>query len=182
MRGRTAFWVPRWVGVALVAGLLLVGCSDPDEPATFPRTSDSPTPTSSSPSPTPTTPEAQVEVAVRTYYAELNRALQSNDVSDLKPLVDKGCPCYNAVKIIERNSVEKERTPDAAFSLKSVRVHDIFGTTAAAEVKYEVSAYDVIAEDGEIVTRIKAQRSHYDLSLVRTEAGWILANLFNLEG
>jgi hypothetical protein len=180
MRVGTALRTPRWAAWALVAGVLVAGCSDPDQPGTVPRTS--PTAVMSTPSPTPASVEAQVEAAVRTYYAELNRSLQTNDVAKLKPLVDKNCPCYNAVKIIERNAVEKERTPDAAFHLESVRVHDVAGTTAAAEVKYTVHAYDVLDANDRVVTHIKRQRSHFDLSLVQVDRGWILANVFDLEG
>jgi hypothetical protein len=179
MRVRTAPGTPRWAAGALVAAVVLVGCSDPDQPSTLPRTT--PTPTTSSPSPTPTSTEEQVEAAVRAYYAELNRALQTNDVAKLKTLVDKNCPCYNAVQVIERNAMERERTPDAAFSLRSVRVHDVAGKTAAAEVKYSVSAYDVLDANDRVVTHIKKQSSHFDLSLVHTDSGWVLANLFDLE-
>ena len=180
MRVRAVATRSRWAAVALVATVLLVGCSDPDQPGTAPRTTS--TPTTGTPSPTPTTAEQQVEAAVRTYYAELNRAVQTNDASKLKTLIDKNCPCYNAVKVIERNASENERTPDALFTLQSVRVHDVVGSTAAAQVKYAVSAYDVLDADDDVVTHIKAQRSHFDLSFVRSGSDWILANLFDLEG
>ena len=171
---------PRWAVGALVAGVLLVGCSEPDEPGTITRTT--PTPTTSSPSPTPTTPEAQVEAAVRTYYAEFQQATRTNDASQLKRLLDEACPCYNAVRIIEKNVTEKETTPDVEFSLESVRVHDVFGKTAAAEVRFHVSEYDVLDEDGKVVAHIKEQSNHLDLSLVRSDSRWIVANLFDLEG
>ncbi|MEP6760268.1 MAG: DUF6318 family protein [Sporichthyaceae bacterium] len=180
MRVRTAPWTPRWAAGALVAAVLVAGCSDPDQPGTVPRTT--PPSTTMSQSPSPTSTEAQVEAAVRAYYAELNRALQTNNVSKLKQLVDKNCPCYNAVKVIERNATENERTPNASFKLQSVRVHDIAGKTAAAEVEYTVTAYDVLDANDHVVTHIKKQRSHFDLSLILGDSGWILANLFDLEG
>ena len=180
MRGRVTLWSPRWAAIALVAGLLLVGCSEPDEPGTITRTT--PTPTTSSPSPTPTTPEAQVEAAVRAYYDEITRAVRTNDASKLKRMVEKSCPCYNAVEVVEGHAARGETSPDTKFTLQSVRVHDITGRLAAAEVRYKVNAYDVFDSSGEAVASIEAQRSHFDLSLAQTDAGWIIVNLFDLEG
>ncbi len=60
-------------GLGVVLGLALVaGCSDEPKAGTIkpPRS----TPTTSSATPTPATPEAQIEAAVRAYYAELTRA------------------------------------------------------------------------------------------------------------
>jgi hypothetical protein len=180
MRVGTALRTPRWAAWALVAGVLVAGCSDPDQPGTVPRTS--PTPTSSSPSPTPTTVEAQVEAAVRTYYAELTKASSTNDTSTLKTLVARSCPCYRPISVIDRGAAKGERAPDAAWRLRSVRVHDIAGKTAAAEVKYHVTAYDVVDSSGRVLTHIKADESHFDLSLVESAEGWIISNVFDMEG
>jgi hypothetical protein len=45
-----------------------------------------------------------------------------------------------------------------------------------------VNGYKVFDSSGNPVAEIKAQRSHYDLSLAETKDGWIIVNLFNLEG
>ena len=180
MRVRTAARSPRWAAGALVAAVLIAGCSDPDEPGTVPRTT--PTVATSTPSPTPTTVEAQVEAAVRSYYAELQRAGQTNDASRLKDMVHKNCPCYNAVKVIEGHAARGEKSTDSDFELRKVRVHDVTGKVAAAEVEYQVSAYSVVDSSGETIANIKAQRGHFDLSLAQTDARWIVVNLFDLEG
>jgi hypothetical protein len=94
--------------VSLSLGLLglVGGCSDPDQPSTLP--SDTPTPTSSSASPTPSTPEQEIEAAVRAYYAELQRAAQTNDTSVLKTMSTKGCPCYRPVRVIDRSQASAQ--------------------------------------------------------------------------
>ncbi len=61
-------------GLALVFGLALVSCTD--DPKAGSVGTPSPTASSSS-SPTPSTPEAQIEAAVRAYYAELTKAAQT---------------------------------------------------------------------------------------------------------
>jgi hypothetical protein len=168
--------------LALVVSAALVvvsGCSDePDKPGTLP----SPKATSSSASPTPDTPEEQVEAAVRAYYAELTRAAQTNDTTRLKTMVTRGCPCYRPIRVIEKGAARGEITPNAEWTVHSIRVHDIEGDTALADVHYEVSAYDVVDETGEVLGRVEAQNSRYDLSLIQGPNGWVIGNLFNLEG
>jgi hypothetical protein len=64
----------------------------------------------------------------------------------------------------------------------TVRVRDTAENSAEAEVRYRVSAYDVLNRTGRRVGHIDAQRSHLSLSLVKGADGWIIGNVFNLEG
>jgi len=170
----------RCVLAALVLGLV-VACSDPDQPSTLPSDTPKPTSSSSSASPSPETVEQEVEAAVRAYYAELTRAAQTNDTTLLKTMSTKGCPCYRPVRVIERGMARGEITPNAEWTITSLKVHDIEDGLALAEVRYNVSAYDVVDESGELVAQVKAQSSHYDLSMVRTDRRWIVGNVFDLE-
>lgn len=172
----------RGVAAALALGIVLTGCSDePEPPGTLPTNLSTPSSSSSSPEPSPDTPAEEVEAAVRFYYAELTRAAQTNDTSTLRTLSTKGCPCYRPVRVIDRGAKRGEITPDAEWTIRSLRVHDIEGGIALADVKYDVSAYAVINEDGEVLGRVKAQSSHLDLSLVLSDDRWIIGNVFDLE-
>ncbi|MGH8895294.1 MAG: hypothetical protein ACRDWY_18605 [Actinomycetes bacterium] len=165
----------------VVLGLVAAGCSDADEPGTLPKTR-SPTASSSSPSPTATTPEQQVEAAVRTYYAELTRAAQTQDTTKLKSLANPACPCSGSAKSIDETAAKGRSTPKVSWTVQSINVHDIIKTTAAAEVHYDVSAYEVLSPRGKVINRLPARQGHVDLSLVQDSRGWILANVFDLEG
>ena len=166
-------------GLALVLGLALVSCTDDPKPGTV--GTPTATPSSSAPSPTPSTPEAQIEAAVRAYYAELTRGIQTSNADRLRPLVTKGCPCFNAVTTIEDNAAKGRRGPDARVNLRSVRVHDLEGNVALAEVRYDVNAYPLINEKGRVLSRIPARSDLVDLSVVRSNSGqWIVANVFDL--
>ncbi len=180
MRVRTATWSPRWAAGALVAAVLLAGCSDPDQPGTVPRSS--PTVTTSSPSPTPTSVEAQVEAAVRNYYAELEQAIRTNDTTRLKQLALETCPCYGSVRSIDKAAKEQQQTPDVRITVVKVAVHDVEGKTAAADVAYDVNGYNVLSKDGEVISRVPARKDRLDLSFVRPGEQWLLANVFNLGG
>jgi hypothetical protein len=171
----------RFLLPGLVLALVLVsGCSDdPVEGAKAPPRA---TPTSTSASPTPDTPEEQVEAAVRAYYAELTRAAQTNDTSVLKTMTTKGCPCYRPVKVIDRGAERGQITPEAEWTITSLDVHEIEGDLAVAEVEYQVSAYDVLDQKGNLLGRVEAQTSHYDLSLSKGPNGWVIGNVFDLEG
>lgn len=161
----------------------LAGCSEePGRAGTLPSRTASPTPTTTSASPTPTTVEEQVEAAVRAYYAELTRAAQTNDTTRLKTMVTRGCPCYRPVRVIERGARRGESTPDARWTIRTLRVHDIVGETALVEVRYDVSAYDVVDRSGKVLAHIGKQTSHFDLSLVKGDRGWVIGNLMDLEG
>jgi hypothetical protein len=163
---------------ALLA-VALSGCSgEPVEGARVPSI----TPTTSTSSPTPATPEEQVEAAVRAYYAELTRAAQTNDTTVLKTMTTKGCPCYRPVRVIERGAARGQITPDAEWTITSLNVHDIEDDLAVAEVEYRVTAYDVLDGDGKVLGRVNAQTSHYDLSLAKGPRGWVIGNVFDLEG
>ncbi len=71
-------------GLALVLGLALVSCTDDPKPGTL--GTPTATPTSSTPSPTPSTPEAQIEAAVRAYYAELTHGIQTSNPTGCSPM------------------------------------------------------------------------------------------------
>jgi hypothetical protein len=166
--------------VATVAVGLVSGCSEPDKPGTLPSTTPVSTSSTASPSPSPSTPEQQVEAAVRTYYAELARAIRTSSTSKLEPLLTRGCPCYGSVTAIKKQKVHKRRAPGTQIVVTSVKVHDVIQKTAAAEVTYDVNAYDVVGSDGKVFSHVPARRDRVDLSFVMRGDAWILTNLFNL--
>lgn len=182
MSARTALRPPHWAGFALVVAVILAGCSEPDQPGTVPPATSTPSTTTSTPSPTVTSAKQQVEAAVRTYYEELEAAIQTNDTSGLKRLVLESCPCYGSVRSIDEAAAQRRQTPDASIRIVSLSVHDVFGKTAAADVAYDVNAYDVMDRTGTIVNRVPARKDRVDLSFVMADAGWVVANVFNLGG
>ncbi len=177
------------LALAAVLVLPLAACGgEGEQPTTLPtRSADASTPgTPSSPGsasgPAATGASAEVEAAVRGYYDTLTRASRTNDPALLADLVAPGCPCAEAMKVIRRNARNGETTPEATFTVASVRAHDVEGGVAVAEVAYRASAYDVLDESGDVVTTIRSRRRHLDLSLVRSDDGaWVITNVTDLE-
>lgn len=163
----------------LVGAGLLAGCSENEQPGTLPE--KSPKPSTTSASPTPSTPEAEVEAAVRAYYAELTRAAQTQDTSQFKSLMSKSCPCFNVAKAIDEGRRDGKTTPDANWSVRKVDVHDLKAQTAGVEVRYVVDPYRVLNSKGKVLDRYPRQTGHVDLTLLNNDEAWIVANLFDLE-
>jgi len=166
--------------ILLLAAATLPACSEPTPAAKAPRRSATST-TTSSPTPTKLTPEQEVEAAVRAYYAELTRAAQTNDTSKLKTLIHKNCPCAGSARSIDETAKRGLMTRSAAWTVRSIDVHDVTAGAAAAEVRYDVSAFSVHEEDGTVVDRYPKRSAHVDLSLVLLDGRWVLANVFDLE-
>jgi len=180
--------------LGLVAAAVLVvplgACSDPPAAGKIPSATSptatatpstpTPIPTTSPASPTPSTPEAEVDAAVRTYYAELNRAAQTNDTTRLKTMIDISCDCYRAIKVIDENARQRYTTPSAKWNLRRVLPHAVKQSAALVEVKYDLSAYDVVGADGKVVGHVKSQSNHWDLSLIRRGSGWVVNDVSDL--
>jgi len=171
------------LAAALCAGLVAVaGCGgDPEPPGTVPSKA-APSPTSSSPSPTPQTIEEEVEAFVRDYLAELERAAQTNDTARLKSMLTRSCPCFRAVRVINKYKQRGESAPDARISVRSVRVHDVLGRSAQVETRYNISRYNVLDRQGRVITAIPRRPYHVDLSVIASPDGWLISNVVNLQG
>jgi hypothetical protein len=180
MRAPTGVLSRTGVAVLLALGSIagLAACSD-DDPK--PGHVQSPTSASTTSSPSPTTPEALIEAAVRAYYAELTQATRTQDTSRLAKMTTKGCPCFGAVRSIERGQRKGLSAPNASWTVDAVTVHDVEGSTGSADVKYTVSAYKVFDSDHRVVARYPETSRHLDLSLVEQGSNWIIGNLFDLE-
>lgn len=173
----------RWLRSLGVAVLLMAAtaCSGDPPPA---GAVDTPTPSvqSSTPSPTATPVEEQVEAAVRAYYAELTRAIQTGDTSRLRGMLLKNCPCYGSVSSIDKLAAKNQQAPGAQIDVVGLKAHDVIAQSASAEVSYTVTAYNLIGQGGNVLNHIAARRDHVDLSLIRRDNGWLVANVFNLGG
>jgi hypothetical protein len=170
----------RVAALVLLAAPLTACGGDAEQPTVLP--SRDRTPASGTPSPSASGAAADVEAAVRAYYAKLTEAAQTNKPALLDGTVAAGCPCAAAAQVIKRNARHGRTTPDAEFVVTSVRPHDIEGDVAVAEVEYQASGYDVLSRSGEVVNSVDAHDSHLDLSLVRSASSWVITNVTDLEG
>lgn len=119
---------------------------------------------------------------MRSYYAEVTRAAQTNDPTRLKAIVRERCPCYRPVLVVEHNVSTGLRTPDADLAVVAVRVHDLTKDSASAEVHYRAVAYDVVNRQGSVVDRVRARASRVDLLLATQNRQWHIVGLVNLGG
>jgi hypothetical protein len=165
----------------VLAVLVAAGCSD-DPPEAGRLPGDSPSPSSSSASRTPGTPEEQIEATMRAYFAAFNEAFKTGDVSHLTAFSVDGCPCRDSAERIERTHQSGGRYEGAAYKIESIKVHDIAGRSALAEVIATVGPYKIYNGDGEVTEDSQGGRLHTDYSLVQQESGnWVIGNSLDLE-
>jgi hypothetical protein len=178
MRVRTAPRTLRWAAWALVAGVLVAGCSDPDQPGTVPRTT--PTPLTSTPSPTPTSVEAQLEATMRAYFSAANEMFKTGQVAKVREFSGADCPCRKTPNSVEDVVSEGGRYEGTTYNVTAVNVHDVAGATAGVEVKANVTPYKVIAASGKIIEDSPGGQLHTDYSLVQQGTKWLIVNAVNL--
>ena len=118
---------------------------------------------------------------MRTYYAELTRAAQTGRTARLRTLVHRNCPCFGAVESIQDVANKGFSTPNATWTLESLRVRELAAGQAFVEVRYRVNAHDLIGPDGERADSFPEKRRHLEVSLARSDSRWVVTNLFDLE-
>jgi hypothetical protein len=82
--------------------------------------------------------------------------------------------------VIQTNRQKGLRAPAINIQVRKVQIHDIRGTTAAAEVAYSVSSYNLVNSSGQPKERIRPRRDHVDLSLAKPNLQWLVTNVFDL--
>ena len=164
---------------ALLAVVALSACAGENDPK--PGTIKTPKPVTSAASPTPTSPEAQIEATMRAYFALMNAAFHTGDVTRLRSFSSSGCPCRKAANAIERTVKSGGRFEGLRYEVQTVRVHDVEGATGLAEVVAKVPPYKVYNGNGEVTEDSGGGKLHTDFSLVRSGDRWIIGNALNLE-
>lgn len=176
----------RQLALALALGAVLAACSDDgDKPQVLPSvTTPSPTPSKSpAPSVSPTGSDASaagVEAFIKSYYAEINRAIETGDVSTLTSYSVPACPCRRLVESI-REKTTGSRIQGGEFTLSTVSPHDVTPTLAGAEVLYDVAKAEVVKSDGRVIETVKAAPgARDDISVVRYNDRWLVSNVLIL--
>jgi hypothetical protein len=165
--------------VIAVLALGAIGCSDdPEKPGTIPT--PRPTESSTASTPTPTPVEAQVEAAMTAYLAAANDALVSGNTSRMEALSDPRCPCRALARKLRRVYGSGGRYEGAEYSIRTLKVHDIHGRAALAEVRADIAPYKVLNGSDKVTEDSKGGQLHTDFSLLVKEGSWIVANSFDL--
>ncbi len=174
--------LPR-VTVALALALALAGCSSNDKkPQTLPTmaspsVSRSPTP---SPSMSPGATAESVKAFIKSYYDEINRAIETGNANVLRTMSVPACSCRQLADFIEHGNGGPNVT-GGRFAVVSVRPHDVTSQLAKAEVTYDVGAAEIRNASGGLVKRLPAfKAARDDLSLVRENDKWIIAEVVEL--
>lgn len=163
--------------------LLVVGCSGSEQrPSSLPPVSPSPV-ESVLPSPTPSLTEEQaVEAAVRFYFEGFNRAVEAGNAGELAKGSREGCECRGAVQIVER-ALSLGRIEGNRLTIESIKVTQVDGSTATADVQYSTEAGKVVAPDGSTKATLQAEtNARRGVFLTKDPQGWLVAHVEVLRG
>lgn len=178
----------RQLALTLTVGAILVGCSSAgDKPQTLPTLSasarvDASASLSTPPSAAATAASAAgVEAFIKSYYAEINRAIRTGDVSKLATYSTPACPCRRLVASIKEKSTGSS-IRGGEFTLRNVAPHDVTPTLAGAQVLYDVEKAEVVKSDGHILETIPAApNARDDISMVLYGGHWLISNVLILK-
>ncbi len=173
----------RQVALLLAAGAVVAGCSgDGDKPQSLPTLSAPATAASQTPSASasPAASAAGVEAFIKSYYDEINRAIQSGQVSALRALSSPSCGCRQLADFIEHGNGGPNVT-GGRFTIVAIRTHDFSLSLSKAEVTYDVAAAVIRNGSGQVVRRLPPYNSAKDdISVVRQGDGWLIAEVVEL--
>jgi len=176
----------RQLALALALGAVLAACSDDgDKPQVLPSVSTpSPTPSQSpAPSVSPTGSDASaagVEAFIKSYYAEINKAISTGKVDSLRQLSVPGCGCRQLVDFIANGNGGPNVT-GGRFAIRDIATHDVTATLAGAKVTYDVAAAEIHDSSGRVVKRLPAYTAAQDdISIVRHGSAWLVAEVVEL--
>ena len=163
---------------ALVLSALL-GCSDP-KAGTLPTASSasSSSPVTPPPSPSATTASAQVEAAVRAYYAAMEAAVHepARHTDTLAKLIDPACACHQIVDVL-RDEAKKGRHADYTLTVKRIAVPDASPSRGTATVTVAQSSGSLYDSSGRVVDKVAASTSTYFLELRNHSGQWRVARV-----
>lgn len=161
----------------VVALTLLAGCESGSG-------SPSPTPTppgSSSASPS-SSPAAEAEAAVRAYYAEINRAASTGQVTELERRIKPECSCARLVRYIEQKWAAGSLR-GAVFTVQKAEARTATDSSAQVIISYSVTRYQVLDRAGKVTETVAAVPStSAEVRLAREETRWVVTEVLGLGG
>jgi uncharacterized membrane protein len=166
---------------AVVLTVVVTGCSgggDSSAPSKLPAAGTAAPSATPTPPPSPS-PQAEVEAAVRRYYDAVNMAISNGDTSGLATMSVPSCTCRKLIDTVN-DVYSKGRSEGARFNVGSISLQEIQGETAAAEIKYESTAYVVLDKAGNVLERLASSYIEALVSLVKEGSLWRIQSIVQL--
>lgn len=161
----------RRYAVVLVA-LLAAGCGS-EHAGSLPPLSPAPSVTTATTRP----PEDEVAAAARAYYAALQKAGETGDVTALRALIAPACACKDQIGYIEGEHRAGHRFT-TRYTVEGVTTHDVTATSGFATVTITYAASAVVDRAGRVVRALPGRtKAGRDLLFRREGATWRLARL-----
>jgi hypothetical protein len=120
---------------------------------------------------------AGIEAAVRAYYAAVNMAFDSGDVSAIEAVTTPACPCRGPIAQIQSLKQNGQHWVGGDLAITSIRVHDLVGNGGSAEV-WDVSPPAVLVDEKgrPMATATDPPKGHANMFVIYSHGRWLIAN------
>lgn len=166
--------------LAVPALLAMAGCASDGEAVALPSLESQAAAVTASPSSTADQSEAdqraEVEDAVRAYFAAANLAVSSGDTRPLRSAATSGCTCVALARDVER-SFASGRIEGAGWQITSVSPGLLDGQVASVEVVYVSSPYRIVDRERNVLSSFPGHRVEAAVLLEREREGWLVSDV-----
>jgi hypothetical protein len=137
------------------------------------------TPTSAADSPPAALSSNDIATNVRTtaqaFFADLNIAFATGDVTKITALTSPTCGCRSLVKLIESTYAQHQRIVGVVANLTSLQVVSFVAAGATADMHYSISAGRILDVSGnQVNTSVDNPDEHSAMFVLGTGGQWIV--------
>ncbi len=185
--GFSSCWsaLPRWGALTTGAVILVAACSPSGPgPSTVLRSSHGADGVvSASPSASPSrslSREDEVVDVVRRFFAALDRAVSTGDTAAAAALMHPSCSCREVLASVHKEFANGGRTVGAHWTVSELKFFAFDGARALVHARHGVTAYRAVAANGSVVHSYGAHLDLVDVSLLRLDGEWKVAELLRI--
>ncbi|HEY0869262.1 MAG TPA: hypothetical protein VGD55_02595 [Acidothermaceae bacterium] len=137
------------------------------------------TPTTAADSPPPALSSndvaANVRATAQAFFADLNIAFATGDLTSYNTLTSPGCVCRSIARTIQDMNAEHEHYSGVVATITSLQVVSFIAAGATADIYFSVSAGKVLDAAGKQVdTSLAAPAAHSAMFILRVGPHWIV--------
>jgi len=118
---------------------------------------------------------------VNAVYAAIEESTKSNDISQLRALVEPSCRCLKLDKFYRDLALKHQRALGGGYLRLQVKDFVQSGNFATVSAFYEAARGEVVDADGTVQARIPPrERSQDSIMLQKRGTGWVVTDIINL--
>jgi hypothetical protein len=126
---------------------------------------------------------AGVRATAQEFFADLNIAFATGDVSKVEAITSPACGCRSLINTIKTTYANKQRIVGVTASVKSLSVVSFIPAGATADTHYQISAGQVVDANGhQVNTSVEDPDEHSAMFITSEHGSWIIQQNTLLNG